>query len=78
MAEINNGYGQSDYFKNIEDTAFKRMDDTNNGVGNGDGKITVDEALYDLGIASLLSGQNEADTAKIKAAAEKICSGFCM
>ena len=36
------------------------------------GKVTVNEALNDLNIASLLSGQNKTDAAKIKAAAEKI------
>lgn len=72
MAEINGQDGYSDYLKGIQDTVFKRMDDPNNGVSNGDGKVTVNEALYDLNIASLLSGQNEADTKKIKAAADKI------
>ena len=40
--------------------------------GNKDGKATVDEALNDLDIGSLLSGQNIIDTAKIAYAAKDI------
>lgn len=58
----------SEYLKEIENKALKQMDNS----GNQDGKITVNEALSDLNIASLLSGQNEADVAKIKAAAANI------
>ena len=58
----------SEYLKEIENEALKRMDKS----GNQDGKVTLDEALKYLNIDSLLSGQNEADVAKIKAAADKI------
>ena len=68
MAEVNGQKWDSAYLKGIQNETFKRMD----GAGNKDGKVTVNEALNDLNIASLLSGQNEADAAKIKAAAEKI------
>jgi hypothetical protein len=68
MTEINGQKWDSAYLNGIQNETFKRMD----GVGNKDGKVTVDEALKNLNIGSLLSGQNEADTAKIKAAADKI------
>lgn len=58
----------SEYLKEIENKALKQMDNS----GNQDGKVTVEEALKYLNIEDLLSGQNEADAAKIKAAAEKI------
>ena len=58
----------SEYLKEIENEALKRMDNS----GNQDGKVTVKEALKDLNIAGLLSGQNETDTTKIKAAAANI------
>lgn len=68
MTEINGQKWDSGYLNDIKTQAFARMD----GAGNKDGKVTVDEALKDLNIGSLLSGQNKADTAKIKAAADKI------
>ena len=68
MAEVNGQKWDSAYLKGIQNETFKRMD----GAGNKDGKVTVNEALNDLNIASLLSGQNKTDAAKIKAAAEKI------
>ena len=68
MAEINGQKWDSGYLNDIKNHAFKRMD----GAGDKDGKVTIKEALNDLNIGSLLSGQNEADTAKIKAAADKI------
>ena len=58
----------SEYLKEIENKALKQMDNS----GNQDGKVTVEEALKDLNIEDLLSGQNETDTAKIKAKADKI------
>ncbi len=68
MAEISGQKWDSAYLNGIQNETFKRMD----GAGNKDCKVTVDEALKNLNIGSLLSGQNEADTAKIKAAADKI------
>ena len=68
MAEVNGQKWDSAYLKGIQNETFKRMD----CAGNKDGKVTVNEALNDLNIASLLSGQNKTDAAKIKAAAEKI------
>ena len=58
----------SEYLKEIENKALKQMDNS----GNQDGKVTVEEALKYLNIEDLLSGQNEVDATKIKAAAEKI------
>lgn len=63
----NNEYPQS-YLADIEKQALKRMDDN----GNKDGKVTVNEALKELNISSLLAGQNEADTAKIQKTAANI------
>ena len=68
LAHINKSNYEHKYLNGIQNKTFKRMD----GAGNKDGKVTVNEALDDLNIANLLSGQNEADAAKIKAAAEKI------
>lgn len=56
------------YLKDIEEHAFTRMDE----AGNGDGKVTVDEALKDLDIEHLISDQNLIDTIKIAYAAKDI------
>lgn len=57
-----------EYLEDIEKIAFSRMDE----AGNGDGKITVDEAFKDLDIGSLLSGQNLSDIAQIAYQAKDI------
>ncbi len=57
-----------EYLKGIKDTTLPRMDE----AGNGDGKVTVDEALNDLNIGGLLNGQNADDTKKIKTAGKNI------
>lgn len=68
MAGIqDNNYSQS-YLADIENQTLKRIDSN----GNNDGKVTVNEALKDLNIGSLLAGQNEADAAKIQKAAANI------
>lgn len=56
------------YLKEIKNMALTRMDK----AGNGDGKVTVNEALKDLDIGGLLNGQNADDTKKIKTAAKNI------
>lgn len=67
---VNNKYPSS-YLKDIENNALKRMDNTENG-GNGDGKVSVDEALADLNIASLINGQNQKDAKAISVASSDI------
>ena len=57
-----------EYLEEIEKYSLTRMDEE----GNKDGKATVDEALNDLDIGSILSGQNILDTAKIAYAAKDI------
>ena len=57
-----------EYLNGIKENAFKRMD----SAGNGDGKITTDEAFKDLDIGSLLLGQNAEDSTKIMGAAQNI------
>ena len=71
MTNINqNNYSEA-YLNTIENVVFQRMDSIRNG-GNGDGKVSVNEAYNDLNISGMLSGQNEEDTAKIKNAAKNI------
>ena len=57
-----------EYLEDIEEHAFTRMDE----AGNGDGKITVDEALKDLDIGSMIEGQNLPDAVKIILSAKDI------
>lgn len=66
-----NGNYSNDYLNGIKNETFKRMDSSENG-GNGDGKISIQEALNDLNIASLLSGQRPEEAAKLMDAASKI------
>ena len=70
MAELEKDWAEAEnlYYQEIEDVAFKRMD----AYGNKDGKITIDEALADLDIASLLEDQSAIDTIKIFSSASKI------
>ena len=67
---VSNQYPKS-YLKDIEDNTLKRMDSAKNG-GNGDGKVSVDEALTSLNIESYLDGQNEKDAKAISKASENI------
>lgn len=66
------GFSQ-DYLYDIKTEAFARMDSVENG-GNGDGKITVNEAYNDLQIDSLFSGiKDDTDEYKnLKAMTDKI------
>lgn len=68
MSGINGNNWDASYLNDIKNEVFKRMDEK----GNGDGKVTVDEALEDLDIGSLLAGQNEEDASKIFNAAHNI------
>jgi len=68
MSEINNQKWDSSYLNGIKNEVFTRMDQ----AGNGDGKVTIDEAFEDLDIGSLLSGQSKEDCEKIFGAAQNI------
>ena len=70
MSGISNNYDDA-YLKAIQQEAFTRMDSTENG-GNGDKKVTTDEAYRDLNIGYLINGQNAEDAAKIKEASANI------
>lgn len=67
---VSNQYPKS-YLKDIEDNTLKRMDSAKNG-GNGDGKVSVDEALAGLNIERLLNGQNKKDAKAISKTSENI------
>lgn len=69
MSKISGNY-DSNYLNEINNT-LKRIDSKENG-GNGDGKVTVAEAYKELGISGMLSGQSQADAAKIKAASSNL------
>lgn len=66
MTGIKENKYPASYLNEIKNGALKRMDT------NGDGKVNVDEAFKSLDIASLISGQDEKDAQKIKAAAKQI------
>ena len=70
LGGINGGNEYSkDYLAAIENDTFKRIDTKS---GNGDGKIQVKEALADLDIPSLLSGQSKKDAAKLSKLTQNI------
>ena len=68
LSHINKKKWDQEYLNGIQNESFKKID----GAGNNDNKVTVDEVLNDLNIPDLLLEQNEVDTAKIKAVADKI------
>lgn len=65
------GNYSNDYLNGIKTETFTRMDSTENG-GNGDGKVSIQEAFNDLNIGSLLAGQRPEEAAKLMEAASKI------
>lgn len=63
MAGIDGGNYSKEYLDLVNQT-FERMDNKDRG-GNGDGKVQVNEALKDLNLPDLISGQNKEEASKL-------------
>lgn len=65
------GNFSNEYLNSIKNEVFTRMDSAENG-GDGNGEVSIQEALNDLNIGAMLSGQSPEDAQKLMAAASKI------